>query len=67
MNFDTHIEEQFQWLLTMARNPGFKDHAWRRAKELAASHPMYADFPERLKEAMRPSEPSRTGNGSSRT
>lgn len=28
--------QHLAWLLTMARNPGFKAHAWHRAKELEA-------------------------------
>lgn len=54
----SHIEEQFQWLLTMAKTPGFKGQAWHRAQELAASDPMYADFPGRLKEAMQSATPA---------
>jgi hypothetical protein len=52
VNFARHVEDQFQWLLTMARDPGFKGQAWHRAKELAASDPMYREFPDRLKQAM---------------
>lgn len=51
-SLSNHVEEQFSWLLTMARNPGFKAHAWHRANELAALDPMYADFPKRLTSAM---------------
>jgi hypothetical protein len=53
MDFAQHLEEQFQWLLTMARAPGFKEHAWRRAKDLAASNRMYESFPQRLVDAMK--------------
>lgn len=56
----SHVEEQFQWLLTMARTPGFKGQSWHRAQELAAADPMYADFPKRLKEAMQPSSQERS-------
>lgn len=29
-------QQQLDWLVTMAQVPGFKAHAWRRAKELEA-------------------------------
>ena len=54
MEYAAHIEETFQHLLDMARNPGFKDHAWFRAKELAKECPeLYGEMPRRLTEAMR--------------
>jgi hypothetical protein len=60
-----HIEEQFSWLVTMAQTKGWESYAWRRAKELAASDPMYLDFPERLTEAMtsNPASTSSTESG----
>jgi hypothetical protein len=68
VNFTAHLEEQFSWLLTMARNPGFKAQAWHRAQELAASDPMYRDFPERLTLAMTvPAESSPPSSGSGST
>lgn len=30
----TEYETQLTHLMNMSRNPGFKDHAWHRAKEL---------------------------------
>lgn len=54
MDFARHLEEQFSWLLMMAKTPGFKAQAWLRAQELAASDPMYRDFPKQLTEAMKP-------------
>ena len=29
-------QTQLDWLVTMARHPGFKDHAWFRTKQLDA-------------------------------
>lgn len=53
------VERRFQWLLTMARNPGSKEHAWWRAKQLQATgEPEYAQFPERLAREMK-QEPAR--------
>ena len=68
MDIPTHIEDQFQWLLAMARTPGWKAHAWHRAQELAASDAMYADLPRRLKESMQSSAtaPFPSGKQSSR-
>lgn len=52
-DYHAHVEEQFSWLLTMARNPASKAHAWHRAKELAADESgLYAGFDLRLQEAM---------------
>lgn len=65
MDIPSHIEEQFQWLLTMARTPGWKAHAWHRAQELASTDAMYADFPQRLKAQMA-TAPFPSGKQSSR-
>jgi hypothetical protein len=62
MDFPSHTEAMFTWLLTMARTPGWKAQAWHRAQELAASDGMYASFPKRLTQAMRDS-----GNTDART
>lgn len=32
-------QTQFNWLVTMASNQGFKAHAWHRAKQCEADHP----------------------------
>ena len=29
-------QTQLDWLVTMAQHPGWKDHAWHRAKQLEA-------------------------------
>jgi hypothetical protein len=58
VDYAAHLREQFDWLLTMARESAWKGQAWHRAKELAASDPMYRDFPERLTEAMTSSRTS---------
>lgn len=31
-----HYQRHLEWLITMAKNPGFKGQAWHRAKELDA-------------------------------
>jgi hypothetical protein len=51
-------------LVTLASDPGWKDHAWFRAKELAREHPsLYGDVPDLLTAAMREqaNEASRQG------
>ena len=64
MDFAAHVEEQFAWLLTMAKTPGWEHQAWHRAKELEALDPMYAGFKDRIKAEMgwskssSPSEPA---------
>ena len=32
----SHYQRHLEWLITMAKNPGFKGQAWHRAKELDA-------------------------------
>ena len=32
----SHYKRHLEWLITMAKNPGFKGQAWHRAKELDA-------------------------------
>lgn len=47
------FNEQLQWLITMARTPGWGQYAWGRAKELAACDSgLWPDIHTRLKEAM---------------
>jgi hypothetical protein len=56
------FNEQLQWLITMAKQPGWKAHAWHRAKELAACESgLWPQMDERLKEAMR--EPANEARG----
>lgn len=46
--------EQLAWLVTMARTPGWKAHAWHRAQELeACSSGLWAGIKERLTAAMK--------------
>lgn len=53
----THYQAQLAWLIQMAKMPGAKDHAWRRAKELAADESgLWPEIDKRLAEAMQPKE-----------
>jgi len=36
-------QTQLDWLIAMSSNPGFKDHAWYRAKQLEADFPGIKD------------------------
>lgn len=52
-------QQQLDWLVTMASNPGAKAHAWHRAKELAADKSgLWLDIDKRLTEAMKEAEPA---------
>ncbi len=42
MDFDQHLREQAEHLLSMASHPGWRDHALYRLRELQAADPMYA-------------------------
>ena len=48
------LEEHLAWLLhLMSEHPeGWKQHCWRRAKDLAAERPELADLPRLLEERM---------------
>jgi hypothetical protein len=49
----TYYQAQLAWLIQMAKNPGSKDHAWYRAKELAACRSeLWPEMDKRLEEAM---------------
>ena len=46
MNFETHVADTLAHLIRMAREPGWKGHAWHRAQALAKECPeLYADLP----------------------
>ena len=67
-DYHAHIEEQFAWLLSMARNPATKAHAWHRAKELAADESgLYAGMDRRLAEAMQSESPPPSEQAAGRT
>ena len=67
-DYHAHIEEQFAWLLTMARNPATKAHAWHRAKELAADESgLYAGIDLRLQAAMASESPPPSRPAAGRT
>jgi hypothetical protein len=43
------MADALEHLLKMAQHPGFKDHAWKRAKDLAKGWPeVYEKLPELL-------------------
>jgi len=46
------FQAQLDHLIRMARIPGFKDHAWYRAKELSKSS-LFEGMADRLVEAMK--------------
>jgi hypothetical protein len=55
------FNDQLQWLITMARTPGWKAYAWHRAKEMAADDSgLWPEIDKRLEEAMRAEVPGET-------
>lgn len=53
------FNDQLTWLIQMAKMPGAKDHAWRRAKELATDDSgLWPEIDKRLAEAMQSASPS---------
>lgn len=55
----THYQAQLAWLIQMAKMPGAKDHAWRRAKELATDDSgLWPEIDKRLAEAMQQEKPA---------
>jgi len=63
----SHYQRHLDWLITMAKSPGFKGQAWHRAKELDANPSglwagISADLlsrigSERTSESVSPSQP----------
>jgi len=54
-----HYKTQLQWLLTMAKLPGWKAHAWRRAQELDADKSgLFMGISAELERAMTGQAPS---------
>jgi hypothetical protein len=48
--WDQHMKDTAAWLVTMAANPGFVDHARHREQELMRNE-LYADLPRLVREA----------------
>lgn len=54
MDFTSHRESLLAHYVALAQEPGWKNYAWVRVKELARDPTgLYADFEQRLTEAMK--------------
>jgi hypothetical protein len=50
---DPLLETTLRWYTHLASQPGFKEHAWFQAKQLAKDHPsVFWKLPDLLVEAM---------------
>jgi hypothetical protein len=58
MNFELHVEGLLSWYCSLARSPNWKEYVWHRVNELAKTHPMYEELPDRLVEQMKSEQSS---------
>ena len=50
---DSYYQRHLDWLITMAKHPGFKDYAWKEAKRLDAEPSgMFAGIKDELLKAI---------------
>ncbi len=53
MTCETPYQRTLDWLITMAKHPGFKGHAWKRAEVLSADQSgMFTGISEALTAAI---------------